>query len=156
MLRLSLTALAGATLLSACATTPAPNSAQTEDPYLWLEDIHGDRALAQVEAWNAKTMAALAADPQYEKDRAEARAILDDESQIAEPGQVLGDMVTNLWRDADHPRGLWRQASLASFMAGQPQWETLIDVDALGKAEGKSWVWHGANCLEPEYQRCLV
>ena len=32
----------------------------------------------------------------------------------------------------------------------------LIDVDALGKAEGKSWVWHGADCLPPEYQRCLV
>ena len=151
---LAIAALAG---LSACATTPAPESASAEgDPYLWLEDIHGDRALAQVKEWNAKTEAALTADPQYEKDRAEARAILDDESQIAEPGQVFGDQVTNLWRDAAHPRGLWRQASLASFLGGKPQWQTLIDVDALGRAEGKSWVWHGANCLAPEYRRCLV
>ena len=151
---LAVAALAG---LSACATTPAPESAAaSRDPYLWLEDIHGDRALAQVKEWNAKTVAALTADPAYERDRAEARAILDDESQIAEPGQVFGDQVTNLWRDASHPRGLWRQASLASFLAGKPQWQTLIDVDALGKAEGKSWVWHGANCLAPEYRRCLV
>ena len=151
---LAVAALAG---LSACATTPAPESAAASgDPYLWLEDIHGDRALAQVKEWNAKTVAALTADPAYERDRAEARAILDDESQIAEPGQVFGDQVTNLWRDAAHPRGLWRQASLASFLGGKSQWQTLIDVDALGRAEGKSWVWHGANCLAPEYRRCLV
>ena len=30
------------------------------------------------------------------------------------------------------------------------------DVDALGKSEGKSWVWHGADCLKPAYERCLV
>jgi len=160
--------LAALTVLAACAATPPPEStaesvpapgtaAETAgDPYLWLEDIHGDRALAQVKDWNAQTMAALTADPRYEKDRAEARAILDDESQIAEPGPVYGDQVTNLWRDAAHPRGIWRQASLASFLAGKPQWQTLIDVDALGKAEGKSWVWHGADCLAPDYNRCLV
>jgi prolyl oligopeptidase len=143
--------------LTACTATPPPETASAAgDPYLWLEDIHGDRALAQVKQWNARTEAALTGDPQYEKDRAEARAILDDESQIAEPGQVFGDQVTNLWRDAQHPRGLWRQASLASFLAGKPAWQTLIDVDALGKAEGKSWVWHGANCLAPDYNRCLV
>jgi prolyl oligopeptidase len=145
--------------LAACATIPAAEPEQAasgDDPYLWLEDIHGARAITQVEAWNAKTMAALTGSPRYEKDRAEARAILDDESQIATPDQVLGDTVTNLWRDAQHPRGLWRQASLASFLAGKPQWQTLIDVDALGKAEGKSWVWHGADCLAPAYTRCLV
>ena len=55
-----------------------------------------------------------------------------------------------------NPRGLWRVASLSSYVAGKPQWRTLIDVDALGKAQGKSWVWHGANCLAPDYRRCLV
>ncbi len=149
--------VAALAILTACTATPPPETTSAAgDPYLWLEDIHGDRALAQVKQWNAKTEAALTADPQYEKDRAEARAILDDESQIAEPGQVLGDQITNLWRDAQHPRGLWRQTSLASFVAGKPQWQTLIDVDALGKAEGKSWVWHGANCLAPDFNRCLV
>ncbi|MXO75820.1 prolyl oligopeptidase family serine peptidase [Altererythrobacter aerius] len=149
--------------LAACTATPPPASAPpaaeapaADDPYLALEDIHGAAALAKVEEWNARTMAALSADPRFEKDRAEARAILDDKSQIARPGQVFGDMVTNLWRDADHPRGIWRQATLASFNAGKPQWQTLIDVDALGKAEEQSWVWHGANCLAPDYNRCLV
>src|SRR3546814_12701313 len=105
---------------------------------------------------NAETEAALTTMPGFEDYRARARAILDDEQQIAAPEDVLGDTVTNLWRDASNPRGLWRIASLASYTAGKPEWRTLIDVDALGKAEGKSWVWHGADCLAPQYVRCLV
>jgi prolyl oligopeptidase len=130
--------------------------AQTEDPYLWLEDIQGAKPLAQVKAWNAETMAELTKEPGYEAHRQRALKILNDPQQIAMPGAVMGDMVTNHWVDAQHKRGLWRVSPLADYLAGKPQWKTLIDVDALGKAEGKSWVWHGANCLPPEYQRCLV
>ena len=136
--------------LSGAAAPAAP------DPYAWLEEIEGRRALDQVKAWNAETEQVLTRDPRYEQDRARAKAILDDEAQIAEPEAVMGDRVTNLWRDAAHPRGLWRIASLSSYTAGKPEWRTLIDVDALGKAEGKSWVWHGAQCLEPDYTRCMV
>ena len=136
--------------LSGAAAPAAP------DPYAWLEDIEGRRALDQVKAWNAETEQVLTRDPRYEQDRARAKAILDDEAQIAEPESILGDRVTNLWRDAAHSRGLWRIASLASYTSGKPTWRTLIDVDALGKAEGKSWVWHGAQCLEPDYTRCMV
>lgn len=127
-----------------------------EDPYLWLEEIEGPRALAQVRTWNAQTEAILTAPATYERNRARALAILDDEAQIAAPEDVIGGNVTNLWRDARNPRGLWRIASIESYVSGKPQWRTLIDVDALGKAEGKSWVWHGADCLAPDYRRCLV
>lgn len=147
--------LAAAPFLAAVPLLAA-DKASTDDPYIWLEDIHGSRALEQVEAWNAATVAALVGTPAYEADRRRAREILDDPAQIAEPDHVMAGVVTNLWRDADHPRGLWRQASLASYLSGSPEWRTLIDVDALGKEEGKSWVWHGANCLAPEYRRCLV
>ena len=142
--------------LAAFALLPTIALAQADDPYLWLEDIEGQRALAQVKTWNAETDALLTRDPRYESDKARARAILDDEQQIAMPGRVMGDRITNFWRDAKNPRGLWRSASLADYRAGRPQWTTIIDVDALGKREGKSWVWHGANCLEPDYTRCLV
>ena len=131
-------------------------AAPVADPYRWLEEIEGPRALGQVKAWNAETEALLTKDPRYEQDRARAKAILDDEAQIADADAVLGDRVTNLWRDAKNPRGVWRIAALDDYQAGKPQWRTLIDVDALGKAEGKSWVWHGASCLEPDYTRCLV
>ena len=147
-------ALAAALMLSA-----APLAAQdtdADDPYIWLEDIRGERALAKVDEWNAATEAVLTAAPEYPIARAWAKQILDDDRQIAMPTAVYDNRVVNLWRDADNPRGLWRMASLESFVAGQPEWRTLIDVDALGKAEGHSWVWHGADCLAPEYRRCLV
>jgi len=130
--------------------------AQADDPYLWLEEIEGSQAIAQVKQWNAETEAQLKAVPGFEAHRTRALALLNDPNQIAMPDDVMGDIVANHWVDADHPRGLWRVSPLSAFIAGKPQWRTLIDVDALGKAEGKSWVWHGAECLPPEYQRCMV
>ena len=137
-------------------TAAIAQTATSDDPYLWLEQIEGPRALAQVRQWNAATEALVATGPTFEQYRRRALDILNDEQQIAEPEDVLGDQVTNHWVDAKNPRGLWRITSLSSYVSGHPQWRTLIDVDALGKAEGKSWVWHGADCLAPEYRRCLV
>jgi len=146
-------------LAAALVFAAAPIAAQesdAEDPYIWLEEIQGERALAKVDQWNADTEAVLTAQAEYPLAKAWARQILDDTRQIAIPDAVMGDQVTNLWRDADNPRGLWRTATLQSYLAGAPEWRTLIDVDQLGEDEGQSWVWHGANCLAPEYTRCLV
>jgi len=131
-------------------------AAQAADPYQWLEEINGAKPLAQVKAWNAETEADLTKVPGYEEHRQRALAILNNPKQIAMPDEVMGDMVANHWVDADHKRGVWRISPLQPYLAGNPQWRTLIDVDALGAKEGKSWVWHGANCLPPEYRRCLV
>jgi prolyl oligopeptidase len=145
-------------LLAAAAFTVLATAAlaQADDPYLWLEDINGAKPLAQVKEWNAATEAALTKLPGYEAHRQRAAQLLNDPNQIALPDEVMGDLVANHWVDANHKRGLWRVSPLAAFLDGKPQWRTLIDVDALGKAEGKSWVWHGADCLPPAYQRCLV
>ncbi|MBX7483856.1 prolyl oligopeptidase family serine peptidase [Qipengyuania qiaonensis] len=146
-------------LAAALCFTAAPLAAQdtdTDDPYVWLEEIQGERALAKVDQWNADTEAVLTEQPEYPLAKAWAKQILDDTRQIALPDAIQGDMVTNLWRDADNPRGLWRIASLDSYTAGAPEWRVLIDVDQLGRDEGQSWIWHGANCLAPEYRRCLV
>ena len=142
---------AAATLLSTTAAV-----AQAEDPYVWLEEIEGDRAISQVKQWNADTEAKLTALPGFEEHRTRALQLLNDPNQIATPSVVMGDLVANHWVDANHKRGHWRVSKLTDYIAGKPVWRTLIDVDALGKAEGKSWVWHGADCLPPEYQRCLV
>ncbi len=149
--KLALLAAGAASLVAITAV------AQTaEDPYLWLEEIEGPRALNQVRAWNKATEDLLTQDPKFAQYESRARAILDDEQQIATPDKVMGDQVANLWRDARNPRGIWRVSPLAAYRAGKPEWRTLIDVDALGKQEGKSWVWHGADCLAPDYRRCLV
>jgi prolyl oligopeptidase len=152
MIRASLAALALS--CSFAAVTAAAQDAK--DPYLWLEDIEGKKALDWVKKENAATDKLILGRPGFEADRQRAREILDDDRQIAEPGEVMGDTITNFWRDAANPRGLWRQSPLDAYLAGKPVWTTLIDVDALGKAEKQSWVWHGADCLAPEYKRCLV
>lgn len=137
--------------------SPAALAAQeAEDPFLWLEEIQGERALDQVEAWNDRTAEQLTQAPGFEQRRERAFAILTDDDQIAMPDEIQGDHVTNFWIDSDHPRGLWRISPRDAYLAGNPEWRVLIDVDALGEAEGESWVWHGADCLEPDYQRCLV
>lgn len=146
-------------LLLAAFVVAAPTALaamQDEDPYLWLEEIQGQRAIAQVEQWNKTTEDDLSRTPGFAEHRTRALNILNDVRQIAQPDEVQGDFITNFWRDAEHPRGLWRISPRAAYLAGRPQWRTLIDVDALGRAEGRSWVWHGADCLAPEHQRCLV
>ncbi len=135
MLRKILIAASGLLLATAAVAQTAAG-----DPYLWMEEIQGSRALDQVKAWNADAMAQLTAVPGYEARRQRALTILENPANIVVPEQLIGDRVLNHWIDADHPRGLWRSASLQSFISGKPDWKVLIDVDALGKAEGKSWV----------------
>ncbi len=127
----------------------------TEDPYIWLEDKDGKRALAWVEAENARTLARLENDPRYRTFYDEALAIASAEDRIAMP-QMLGDRIFNFWRDQKHPQGIWRWTSAKEYATATPRWQTLIDVDALSQAEGKKWVWKGVVCLEPGERRCLI
>lgn len=127
----------------------------TADSYAWLEDVTGDKPLAWARAQNARTEAELAADPGFQPLQARLLEVLDSEEKIPEV-EKIGDHYYNFWKDAQHQRGLWRRTTLDEYRKPQPQWETVIDLDALGKAEGENWVWHGADCFKPKYERCLV
>ena len=134
----------------------APASAQEEeDPYLWLEDVEGEEALAWVEAHNEATLAELQASPRYDALYERALAILNSDDRIPYPS-IQGDYLYNFWQDAGHERGIWRRTSWDDYLAGDPTWETVLDVDALAAAEGVNWVYKGADCLAPDYRRCLV
>jgi prolyl oligopeptidase len=143
-------------LLAVAALSVTTAAFAQADPYLWLEEIEGAKPLETVRKWNAATEATLEKIPGFEARRQRALELLNDPNNIAMPDEVMGDLVANHWVDANHKRGLWRVSPLADYLAGKPQWRTLIDVDALGAAEGKSWVWHGADCLPPEHRLCLV
>ena len=67
-----------------------------------------------------------------------------------------GPWLYNFWRDKTHPQGIWRRTTLSEFRKAEPQWELLLDIDALGKAEGVNWVWAGSDCLRPDYDLCLI
>ncbi|WP_067644335.1 prolyl oligopeptidase family serine peptidase [Dokdonella koreensis] len=142
------------TSLMAQAPAPAP-SQDGDDPYLWLEDVGGDKALDWVKARNAESTAALADSKAFEQTRERILEVLDSDARI--PGVVkMGAYYYNFWRDKTHQRGLWRRTTLDEYRKDSPAWETILDLDALGKKENENWVWHGAECLRPYDGRCLL
>ena len=132
-----------------------PAHADMNDPYLWLEDIDSARSLAWVGERNAETAAALRARPDYASTYARLLEIHNSQDRIPAVMRV-GDWLYNFWQDATHPRGLLRRATLVSYRQRVVDWEPVIDLDALGRAEGENWSWQGMDCLGPSYRRCLV
>jgi len=156
--RLVLTALAGviaAAVLAGAKVDKNPQAASgADDPYLWLEDIHGAKALEWVKAQNAKSTAILQADPDYQKDYDAILKVLDATDRIPY-GELDHQYVFNFWQDAQHPKGIWRRTSVADYANAAPAWDVLLDVDKLAIDEHENWVWKGADCA-PSLRRCLL
>jgi len=163
-MRLSLLAAIAASVSSwPLAATPQQSNPQTEshpmtednDPYLWLEQVNSPEAMAWVEGQNAVTEKRLQADPHFQTFYDDALQIAGSKDRIPAPSFLHG-AIYNFWHDEAHLRGIWRKTTLEDYRAKDPNWTTVLDVDALGKAEGKSWVLKGINCLRPQENRCLI
>lgn len=152
-MRKRITGLVSAALLTG-ASAPAPD-VPADDPFVWLEDWTGPRAMQWVEAENKATLAAFQGDPRYQGYYRDALAIASASDRIAMPMLVHG-RVYNVWRDSQHPQGIWRWTSEADYATATPRWTTALDLDALSKAEGRKWVWKGASILDPEERLALV
>lgn len=148
MLRVNLLLILVVTLLA----TVAPAA---DDPYLWLEEVEGDKALEWVKARSAQDTAELEAVPEFAPIHEELLAIYNSRDRIPFVS-IRGPWVYNFWRDAEHVRGLWRRTFLDSYLTDEPVWETVLDMDALAEADGENWVFKGAQGLAPEYRRYLV
>ncbi len=142
-------------------THARPASAQSavsdtsSDPFLWLEDQHGARAMEWVKAENAKTTDVLEKDPHYASLYDAALAVAQSADRIAW-GSFLHGAVYNFWQDSTHVRGIWRRTTMASYRSAHPKWTTVLDLDSLAAAEHANWVWHGAQCAEPAERRCII
>jgi prolyl oligopeptidase len=160
-----------ALIISVCmvagANVPSQNEPQTTiahamkgvsgnaDPFLWLEQVHGARALAWVRAQNAKTVAVLERDPHFSTFYAEALKIDESKTRIPYPFTIAG-IVYNFWQDSRHVRGILRRTPPKSYAAAQPDWSTVLDLDAVAKAEHANWVWEGITCALPQERHCLI
>ena len=131
---------------------PAPKP----DPYAYLEQIDGAKALAFAKAETDRSLPQLQDDPRYGALHAEALKIVTAKDRIPAVAIAGDGALRNFWQDADHVQGVWRATSLASYRTAEPEWRTLLDVDALSKAEGVTWVFGGASCLKPDDRLCLV
>jgi len=135
-------------------------AAEAADPYLWLEDISSDQALAWVRERNAAAEQEFAASPRFEPMREQMLKVLDSREKIPLVDRI-GAHYYNLWQDDKNPRGLWRRVRIADYALPEPPWETVLDIDALGKSEKENWVFHDAECLRPArdgepYRRCMI
>jgi prolyl oligopeptidase len=147
---------AGLTVLCACASVaPLFAESNTDDPYIWLEDVDGARAMGWVKAENQKTLDVLEKDPRYPELYKNALAIAEAKDRIPSP-EILDGQIFNFWQDAEHIRGVWRRTSFESYQTDSPQWTTVLDLDELAKSEKANWVWKGAEANEPDETRCMI
>ncbi|HVI06236.1 MAG TPA: S9 family peptidase, partial [Sphingomicrobium sp.] len=131
--------LTGVLIAAAAAGLGGVKAATNDDPYLWLEEVSSPMALDWVEAHNAKSTAILEADQRYKRFYAEALEIAQAKDRIP-VGSFIGGEIYNFWQDVDHVRGVWRRASRQSYASGNPEWETVLDLDALAASEKANWV----------------
>ncbi|MDP2259276.1 MAG: prolyl oligopeptidase family serine peptidase [Caulobacter sp.] len=146
---MKISALAAMALLAA---TPVLAAAT---PFEWLESVDGKAAMDWVRAENARALPVLTGDPRYPGLEAEALKILSAQDRIPTPA-FHGDDIYNFWQDATNTRGLWRRTSLDSYRTDAPAWETVLDIDALAKAENANWIWKGAECRPTTHDRCMI
>ncbi|HVQ07929.1 MAG TPA: prolyl oligopeptidase family serine peptidase [Allosphingosinicella sp.] len=150
-----LLAVTGVAGVGAAQNARAPAEAPADDPFTWLEEIQSERALTWARNENVRTLGELQSDRRYQQYYDRALAILQARDRIPNVS-FRPDGLYNFWQDAEHVRGIVRRTTLASYRTDAPAWETVLDVDALAAAEGKSWVYQGMNCLPPEERYCLV
>ncbi len=141
--------------LFAVAVIGSATRADTGDPFIDLENIDSQASLDWAREQNAHSLAVLEKQPEFADMRREALEILTSEARIPY-GSIRGDQVFNFWQDKTHVRGILRRSALASYAAGKPEWETLLDVDALDRSEKENWVYQNVECLAPAYERCIV
>ncbi len=133
-----------------------PLTAQAEDdPYIWLEEVEGEEALGWATDRSEATLAEFAAMPRFDAIMSETMDILGSQDRIAYPS-IRGSHLYNFWRDNEHPRGIYRRTSWDAYVGGEPEWETVLDIDALVAEEGVPWSFGGMSCLGPEDRLCLV
>ncbi len=153
--RAALRGTAAAVLFAAGLASAGEPTPMDQDPRLWLEDVDGKRAMQWVAARNRATQRTLASGASFKRLRTRLLEAFDAEDRIPAVGK-LGARYYNFWRDKSHPRGLWRRTTLAEYRRPSPNWEPVLDLDALARRERENWVLSSFYCREPDYQRCLV
>ena len=142
--------------LPAARTAPAADTVvQAPDPFGWLEEVNGRRALDWVQAQNAATELRLDRDPRYPALYRQALAITAATNRLPLPA-LHRDAIFSLWQDSVHVRGLWRRVSLAAYRREPTPWQTVLDLDALSARDQVNWVLKGVDCAEPAARRCML
>ncbi len=157
--RIGMTALAFLILVGLPATAgpsvATGDGAKLDDPFLWLEEVDGDKALDWVREISAATTKEIEAVPEFRPIRDKNLEIYNSNERIPYPSRRGGHLY-NFWQDDVHVRGIWRRTTVDAYLSDSPTWETVIDLDALVAEDEINWVWKGASCLPPEHRLCMI
>jgi len=124
-----------------------PSVSDLRDGRVWLEEVEGEKPLEWVKDRNAHAVSSIgepSSSPVYKR----ILEALDSKEKIPYIGRVLNGLYYNFWQDETHVRGIWRRCSLDEYRRSEPEWEVVLDLDALGAAENVSWVWGGTTLLD--------
>ena len=127
------------------------------DPYLWLEDVEDPKALDWVRAQNAKSQAELASTPDSSSSRPTSSR-----SSIPTRKHPGGREARRVLLQLLEGQGRTRAASGAAprsseYRKAEPKWETMLDLDALNKAERRELGLARRRLpARPPTTRCLV
>ncbi|MFV8248913.1 prolyl oligopeptidase family serine peptidase [Bdellovibrio bacteriovorus] len=146
----------GPLLLVACTTTNQfKKESLMHDPYLWLEEVEGEKALEFAKAENKRTLGHFQQNPRFKTIEHDLRKIMLAEDRVPAVHLKNGELY-NFWQDGKHVRGLWRKTTLQNYRTSHPHWDVILDIDALAKKENENWVWKGASTLPPTHEKALV
>jgi prolyl oligopeptidase len=133
----------------------ALNASAQEDPYLWLEDVTGQKQLEWVKEQNERAKRVLEAAPDFKHMHGRMLNVFTSDERI--PSVVKrGDFLYNFWQDATYPRGLLRRTTLDEYRKKDPKWELVLDITKLAAEENEKWAYKATDCLYPHYKRCLI
>jgi prolyl oligopeptidase len=129
-------------------------AAPDDDPYLWLEEIEGERALAFVAQQNRLALDEFGG-AGCARDRDLLASIYDRPDNIPYVAR-RGRLLYNFWKDARNPRGLWRRTTPDEYRKDEPAWEVLLDLDRLAADENQDWLLSGSHSRAGEHSRAIL
>ncbi|MEQ1721686.1 MAG: prolyl oligopeptidase family serine peptidase [Pseudobdellovibrio sp.] len=118
-------------------------------------EVEGKDALAFAKKNNASTDARIKSDVRYQSTYDDIFKIVSAKDKLP-VFSIINDEIYNFWQDDVHVKGILRKSTAAAFNSGKPVWKTIIDVDLLAKTENENWVYKNINCLDPDFELCLV
>jgi prolyl oligopeptidase len=143
----------------ACKSTPEAEKTvvpmESQDPYLWLEEVESPKALDFAKAENKRSLDHFKSNPLFNSIESDIRKIFLAKDRVPAVGLKNGELL-NYWQDDKNVRGVWRKTTLQSYKTATPKWEVILDIDALAKSEKENWVWKGATTLPPKHERALL
>ena len=129
------------------------------DPYIALESLDDAAVDTWVTAQNTRTTGAFGKTPETDALTARLKAAYTSQERIVSCSRYA-DWGYNTWQDDTHPLGIVRRTPWAAWLAGKPEWQTILDVDTLDlnqkAGDATRWALHDFDMLYPTWDRALV